>query len=113
MRRRISWIKTWRRFPAMKRLRAGAALMVAAVFAAGAFAQTNEDLQKQLNELKSSMQSQISRLEAENAALKAQGGSPQDAGLETEINRLSELMAAGTNLRSCASQIKLGGEFRY
>jgi len=86
--------------------------MVAAFVAAGAFAQSNEDLQKQLNELKSSMQSQITRLEAENAALKTQGG-PQDAGLETEINRLSERMAAGTNLRSCASQIKLGGEFRY
>jgi hypothetical protein len=56
------------------------------------------------------MQSQISRLEAENAALKA---TPQEAGLETEVNRLSERMASGTNLRSCASQIKLGGEFRY
>ena len=33
--------------------------------------------------------------------------------LETEINRLNERMAAGTNLRSCASQIRLGGEFRY
>jgi hypothetical protein len=85
--------------------------MVAAFIAAGAFAQTNEDLQKQLNELKSSMQSQITRLEAENASLKS--GAPQDAGLETEVNRLSERMAAGTNLRSCASQIKLGGEFRY
>jgi hypothetical protein len=85
--------------------------MVAAVVAASSFAQTNEDLQRQLNELKSSMQSQVQRLEAENAALKAQA--PQDAGLETEINRLSERMAAGTNLRSCASQIRLGGEFRY
>jgi hypothetical protein len=59
------------------------------------------------------MQSQIQRLEAENAALKTQSSTPEDVGLETEINRLSERMAAGTNLRSCASQIKLGGEFRY
>jgi hypothetical protein len=87
--------------------------MVAAVVAAGARAQTPEDLQKQLNELKASMQSQIQRLESENAALKAQTTPATDAGLETEINRLSERMAAGTNLRSCASQIKLGGEFRY
>ena len=87
--------------------RAGTALMVAAVVAAGSFAQTNEQLQKQFNELKASVQ----RLEAENATLKAQA--PQDAGIETEINRLSERMAAGTNLRSCASAIKLGGEFRY
>jgi len=87
--------------------------MVAAVMAAGAFAQTNEDLQKQLNELKSSMQSQIHRLEAENAALKSQSTTPEDVGLETEINRLSERMAAGTNIRSAASQVKLGGEFRY
>jgi hypothetical protein len=54
----------------------------------------------------------VQRLEAENSALKAQQA-PQDAGLETEINRLNERMAAGTNLRSCASQIRLGGEFRY
>jgi hypothetical protein len=94
----------------MKRLRAGAALITAAFIAAGAFAQTNEDLQKQLNELKSSMQGRIDQLKAENDALK---GAPQEAGLETEVNRLSERMAAGTNLRSCASQIKLGGEFRY
>src|SRR6185503_13068892 len=51
------------------------------------------------------------RLEAENASLKAQA--PADAGIETEINRLSERVAAGTNLRSCASAIKMGGEFRY
>ena len=87
--------------------RAGTALMVAAVVAAGSFAQTNEQLQKQFNELKASVQ----RLEAENASLKAQA--PADAGIETEINRLSERMAAGTNLRSCASAIRMGGEFRY
>jgi hypothetical protein len=86
--------------------------MFTAVMAASTFAQTNEDLQRQLNELKSSMQSQIQRLEAENAALKQQTPT-EDVGLETEINRLSERMAAGTNLRSCASQIKLGGEFRF
>ena len=103
----------------MKRLRAGSALLVAAVVASFGFAQNNEDLQKQLNELKASMQSQaqahaqdVQRLSSENAALKSQAA-PQDAGLETEINRLSERMASGTNLRSCASQIKLGGEFRY
>jgi hypothetical protein len=82
-------------------------LMVAAMVAAGSFAQTNEQLQKQFDELKASVQ----RLEAENASLKAQA--PADAGIETEINRLSERMAAGTNLRSCASAIKMGGEFRY
>ena len=90
----------------MKWLRAGTTLMVAAVVAAGSFAQTNEQLQKQFDELKASVQ----RLEVENAALKA---APQDAGIDTEINRLSERMAAGTNLRSCASAIKMGGEFRY
>ena len=78
----------------MKWLRAGSALMVAAVVAAGSFAQTNEDLQRQLNELKSSMQSKVAHLESENAALKAQQATPQDAGLETEINRLSERLAA-------------------
>jgi hypothetical protein len=81
--------------------------MVAAVVAVGSNAQTNEQLQKQFNELKASVQ----RLEAENAALKATA--PADAGIETEINRLSERMAAGTNLRSCASAIRMGGEFRY
>ena len=96
----------------MKWSRAGSALMVAAMVAAGSFAQTNEDLQRQLNELKSSWQTKVQSLEAENAALKAQKA-PQDAGLETEINRLNERMVAGTNLRSCASQIRLGGEFRY
>jgi hypothetical protein len=88
--------------------------MVAAFVAAGSFAQTTEDLQRQLNELKSSLGNKVARLEAENAALKTQNvAAPQDTGLETEVNRLSERMAAGTNLRSCASQIKLGGEFRY
>ena len=103
----------------MKWLRSGSALMIAAVVAAGSFAQTNEDLQRQLNELKSAMQTQakahaqdMQRLEAENSALKAQAA-PQEAGLDTEVNRLSERMAAGTNLRSCASAIKIGGEFRY
>jgi Alginate export len=91
----------------MKWLRAGTTLMVAAVVAAGSFAQTNEQLQKQFNELKASVQ----RLEAENATLKAQA--PAEVGLDTEVNRLSERMAAGTNLRSCASAIRMGGEFRY
>jgi len=81
--------------------------MVAAMVAAGSFAQTNEQLKKQFDELQESIQ----RLEVENAALRTTA--VPDAGLETEINRLSERMAAGTNLRSCASQIKLGGEFRY
>jgi hypothetical protein len=84
--------------------------MTAALFAASAFAQSNAELQKELDELKASMQGRIDRLKAENDALK---GAPQEAGLETEVNRLSERMAAGTNLRSCASQIKMGGEFRY
>jgi hypothetical protein len=96
----------------MKWLRAGSALMFATIVAASSFAQTHEDLQKQLNELKATMQSQVQRLEAENAALKAQQA-PQTGGLDTEINRLSERMAAATNLRSCASQIRMGGEFRY
>jgi hypothetical protein len=87
--------------------------MVAAVMATGTFAQTNEDLQRQLNEMKAQFNNKVAKLEAENAALKAQGAPAENVGLETEINRLSERMAAGTNLRSCASQIKLGGEFRY
>jgi hypothetical protein len=87
--------------------------MVAAVMAAGSFAQTIEDLQKQLNEFKAQTQTRIKNLEAENAALKADKTAPQDVGLENEINRLSERMAAGTNVRSAASQVKLGGEFRF
>ena len=40
----------------MKWLRAGTTLMVAAVVAAGSFAQTNAQLQKQFDELKASVQ---------------------------------------------------------
>src|SRR5262245_59737589 len=76
--------ETWRRF-SMKRLRVWSALLVGAFVATGSFAQTNEDLQRQLNELKASMQNQqskITRLEAENSALKTDRATPQDAGLE-------------------------------
>jgi hypothetical protein len=86
-----------------------------------ALAQTPEELRRELDELKAAVRQQaeqvkvqakaIERLESENAALK--GPAPSVAGLEHEVNRLSERLAAGTNLRSCASQVKLGGEFRY
>jgi hypothetical protein len=92
----------------MRYLRTGSALLVAAVAAAAGFAQTNEELQRQFNELKAEVKS----LRAENAALKAQYD-PESHEIETEVNRLSTRMAAATNLRSCASQIKLGGEFRF
>jgi Alginate export len=106
----------------MKQWRTATALMVASLVAGSGLAQSVEELQKQLNEMKAAMQSQaraldaqgkaIERLETENASLKSQAGSESSA-LETEINRLSERQASATNLRSCASAIKLGGEFRF
>jgi hypothetical protein len=103
----------------MKRSRAWPALVVAAFMTAGAFAQDAADLQKQIDELKAAMRAQaqsqasdIRRLESENAGLKAQLDRGESA-IETEVNRLAERAAGGTNLRSCASAIKMGGEFRY
>jgi hypothetical protein len=88
--------------------------------AASSLAQNQDDLQKQLAELKATLQTQartleaqgkaLERLEGENADLKSQSGSDN---LDTEINRLNERMASATTLRSCASQIRLGGEFRF
>ena len=104
----------------MKRLRTVSALMFAAVMAASSLAQNQDDLQKQLAELKATLQTQartlekqgkaLERLETENADLKSQSGSDN---LDTEINRVSERVASSTNLRSCASQLRLGGEFRF
>jgi hypothetical protein len=95
--------------------------MLAAALAACTLAQNAQELQKQLDEMRAMMQSQaraldaqgkaIQRLENENAVLKSEK-SGEAGGLDTEINRLSTRMAAGTHLRSCADAIRLGGEFR-
>ena len=105
----------------MKRSRAVSAVMFAAVWPRAAWRRTCRSCRSSSNELKATLQTQaraleaqgkaIQRLETENAALKSQDAAP--SGLETEINRLSERMGSATNLRSCASQIRLGGEFRY
>jgi hypothetical protein len=78
-----------------------------AVLATTTFAQTTlETLQKQMDEQKAA----LIRLEKENAELRA---TQQPAAMENEINRLSERLAAGTTLKSDATQIKAGGEFRF
>jgi hypothetical protein len=97
-------------------------MLVAAIVATCSVAQNVEQLQKQLDEMRVAMEKQaraldaqgkaIENLKSENAELKSEAGHAA-SGLETEINRLSERVGAGTNIRSCASQINLGGEFRY
>jgi hypothetical protein len=103
--------------------RAGAAVAILAASSIGALGQTHEELRKELDDLKAVVRQQaarvdaqaqaLSRLEAENAALRSATAVPADGALEHAINRLNERMAGGVEVRSCASRVNLGGEFRY
>lgn len=89
------------------------AVLAVALTASAGVAQTNEELSRQMEELKATVQSLAKSqqaLAAENAELKAQVAGDS---LETEINRLSERLAANTIVKSEASCIKMGGEFRF
>jgi len=80
-----------------------------ALVASFAAAQSNEDVQKQL----ARQDAELKRLNAELTELKANGAmTAADAALETEVNRLSERLAAATTVKSGANQITFVGEFR-
>ncbi len=83
---------------------------VAMAFVASlATAQTNEEIQKQL----ARQESELKRLNAELTELKVTGAmTAADAALETEVNRLSERLAAATSVKSGANQLTFGGLFR-
>ncbi|HYC76184.1 MAG TPA: alginate export family protein [Planctomycetota bacterium] len=85
-----------------------AALLAASFVTSTAVAQqSQEELSKELRALKAQVDSQ----KQEIADLKA--GVTQEASIETEINRLSERLAAATTVHSAANKISFTGEFRY
>ena len=80
-----------------------------ALVASFAAAQSTEDVQKQL----ARQEAELKRINAELTELKANGAmTAADAALETEVNRLSERLAAATTVKSGANQITFAGEFR-
>lgn len=93
----------------MKLFRITTAVVAASLTATG-FAQTPETMKQDLDALKA----QVAAQSKEISALKAEKGeAAREASVETEINRLSERLAAGTTVESKANKITFTGEFRY
>ena len=67
------------------------------------FAQTPEDMKKELDALKA----QVAALQADK------GVAAREESVETEVNKLSERLAAATTVDSGANKVKLTGEFRF
>ena len=79
------------------------ALGVVSFCATSSVAQNPEQLQQELNALK-----------AEVASMKAEKSSvAREESVETEVNRMSERLAAATSVDSKANKITLTGEFRF
>jgi len=100
----------------MNRWKSASALLTVALVASVSFGQTPEKMQQDLDQLKATVQSLskgLAEQKAENEALKAQVAGTQQDVLETEVNRLTDRLAAATTVTSKASQITMGGEFRY
>jgi len=103
----------------MNRWKSASALLTVALVASVSFGQTTttpEQMQKQIDQLTATVQS-LAKSQAdtarENAELKSRVDGVQQDSLETEVNRLTDRLAAATAVNSKASQITLGGEFRY
>jgi Alginate export len=101
----------------MKRWKCAMVVLTAAVLARFGAAQSNESaLQRQLDEMKARLQShetELQAIKAENAELKAKVGEVAPDPLETQINRLQDCGHPGATIRSGASALGLGGEFRF
>src|SRR5262245_24369636 len=104
----------------MKRLPAWAAVLGMSLVGWSAAAQTPEDFQKQLAELRARVQSneaELKTIKAENADLKSrlEGNGVGVSALETQINRLQDCCDArrASVLRSAANPVSMGGEFRF
>lgn len=67
------------------------------------FAQTPEEMKKELDALKA----QVAALQADK------GVAAREESVETEVNKLSERLAAATTVDSGANKVKLTGEFRF
>ena len=94
----------------MKLSRITTAVFAASLLATVSVAQKNETLQQDLDALKA----QVAAQSKEISELKAdKGEAAREASVETEINRLSERLAAGCTVDSKASKITFQGEFRY
>jgi len=100
----------------MNRWKPAFALMALALTASATFGQTPEQLKKELDQQKAQISALTQKMDAvikENAELKSQQDAVQSDTLETEVNRLTERLAAATSVNSKASQITMGGEFRF
>lgn len=85
-------------------------MIAASLLATTGVAQTQEEMKKEFDLMKAQLASQskeINELKNEKSAV------ARDESVETEINRLSERLAAGTTVDSKASKITFQGEFRY
>jgi hypothetical protein len=76
---------------------------VSTFVATTSFAQTPEDMKKELDALKA----QVAALQADK------GVAAREESVETEVNKLSERLAAATTVDSGANKVKLTGEFRF
>jgi hypothetical protein len=94
-----------------------AAVLVAAVLAGSGFGQSGDaGLQRQLDEMKARLEShetKLASIKAENKDLKARLGEVAADPIETQINRLQDCNPCSVAVRSGASAITLGGEFRF
>jgi hypothetical protein len=92
----------------MRKWKVLAAVLAVAFVAPVTFAQTQEDIFKEVQEMKA----RLAAVEAENAALKAKVANQDDQSLESQINALTERFAS-TTVKSNANPITLSGEFRF
>jgi hypothetical protein len=94
----------------MKLSRFSAAFIAASLLATTVVAQTPEQLKQELEATKA----QLATLTKVVGDLQTEKGeAAREASVETEINRLSERLAAGCALESKASKITMTGEFRF
>lgn len=93
------------------------ALTAVATLATTVGAQNPEDLKKDLDALKRQVAAQSNLIEDQARRLSAfekeREAGTREAAVETEVNRLTERLAAGTTVRSAAERLTFAGEFRF
>lgn len=93
----------------MRKWKVLAALVAVVIVTPTVLAQTQEEIIRDLQDMKT----RLAALESENSALKSQVAGQDDQVLENQINALTERYAAGTTVKSAANPVTLTGEFRF
>jgi hypothetical protein len=94
----------------MKLSRFTSAIIAASLVTTVNVAQTPEELKRELDAVKAQVASQSKLI---NQLQNDKGEAAREASVETEINRLSDRLAAGTVVESKANKVTMTGEFRF